>query len=162
MAPQVINLDDPPAANQMFADLPAAVSRALENAASTATYPSGTVLFDEGQSPRGIYLVRRGRVKLSVRNRDGNVSILRIAHAGEVLGLSAAVAAAVTDRGCQATAQTQGDCQVSFIRQSDLLRLMRIYSELTRWVAQQLGRDYDVVGPQFLRLNAVIHNFTLC
>src|SRR5215470_10922832 len=115
MAIPTVNVDSLPEAGHMFSGLPPAVSQALEDAAFTTTYPSGSVLFTEGQSPRGIYLLRHGRVKLSVRNRDGKLSILRIAQAGEVLGMSAAVSGAVSDRSCDATAETQGTCEVSFI-----------------------------------------------
>jgi len=162
MATHTMKLENPSIADQMFSDLSPTLSQALEDAAFTTTYHSGSVLFAEGQSPRGIFLLRHGRVKLSVRNREGKLSILRIAHAGEILGMSEAVSAAVSDRSHEATAETHGTCEVSFIRQSDFQRLMRVHPELTRWVAQQLSYDYDVVGPHFLRLNAVVDNFTFC
>jgi CRP-like cAMP-binding protein len=52
--------------------------RGLGARALTTTYPTGAVLFAEGQAPRGVFIVRRGRVKLSVCGSDGRTLILRI------------------------------------------------------------------------------------
>ncbi|HXZ81787.1 MAG TPA: Crp/Fnr family transcriptional regulator [Terriglobales bacterium] len=139
MAAHAIKVNAVPQSGQMFPELPSEISQALDEVAFTTTYPSGAVLFVEEQAPRGIFIVRRGRVKLSVSGSDGKVLILRIAEPGELLGVSAAVSA----RGYEATAETQGPCEVSFIRQADLQRLMRVHRELPLWVAQQLSRDYD-------------------
>jgi len=50
-----------------------------------------TLLFVEGQNPRGVYILCSGKVKLSTTSKEGKVLILKQAEAGEVLGLSAAV-----------------------------------------------------------------------
>jgi len=139
MPAHAIKLSSVSAQEQIFPDLSPAVSQALKEVAFTITYPSGAVLFLEGQGPRGIFIVRRGRVKLSVSGSNGKVLILRIAESDDILGVSAAVSA----RGYEATAETQGPCDISFIRQSDFQRLMRIHHELPLLVAQQLSRDYD-------------------
>jgi CRP/FNR family transcriptional regulator len=77
-------------------------------------------------------------VKLSVCGSDGRTLILRIAEVGCPLG----VAAVVSGRPYEATAETQEPCEISFLRQSDLLRLMRQYGELALWVTQHISRDY--------------------
>jgi len=124
---------------EMICDLPAGVSRELEAVALTNTYPTGAVLFAEGQAPRGIFVVRRGRIKLSVCGRDGKTLILRLAEAGEVLG----VASAISSREYEATAETQEPSEISFIRQNDMLRLMRTNGEFALWVTQHLSQDYS-------------------
>src|SRR5271157_2944225 len=139
MATHVVN--NPPRlgpADKTFCDLPPAVADAVEQEALTTTYPTGAVLFAEGQAPRGVFIVRRGRVKLSICGSDGRTLILRIADAGCPLG----VAAVVSGRQYEATAETQGPCEVSFLRQSDLLRLMRVHGELALWVTQHISQDY--------------------
>ncbi len=126
-------------AHSAFGDLPPAVLRDLENVTLTNHYPTGAVLFGEGQPVRGIYVVQRGLVKLSVCASDGRTLILRIAHAGEALG----VASAVGNRDYEATAEAQQPCDVTFIRQSDVLRLMRTHGEFALWITQLLSRDYN-------------------
>ncbi len=124
--------------DKTFCGLSPAVADALELEALTTTYPTGAVLFAEGQVPRGVFIVRRGRVKLSICGSDGRTLILRIVEAGGALG----VAAVVAGYKYEATAETQEPCEISFLRQSDLLRLMRQYGELALWVTQHISQDY--------------------
>src|SRR5579862_7458374 len=84
-------------------DFPPSLANALEQEAITTTYPTGAVLFAEGQAPRGVFIVRRGRVKLSICGSDGRTLILRIVDSGCPMG----VASAVSGRQYEATAETQ-------------------------------------------------------
>ncbi len=117
---------------------PPAVADAMEQAALTTTYPSGAVLFAESQMPKGVFVVRRGRVKLSVCGSDGRTLILRMVEAGGLLG----AASAISGREYEATAETQEPSELSFLRQSDMLRLMRMNGEFALWVTQHLSQDY--------------------
>jgi CRP/FNR family cyclic AMP-dependent transcriptional regulator len=125
-------------ANNTFGDLPAALIDMMEKEAITTTYPTGAVLFAEGQVPRGVFLVRRGRVKLSISGSDGRTLILRMVEVGCPMG----VAAVVSGRQYEATAETQEPSEISFLRQCDLLRLMRVHGELALWVTQHISADY--------------------
>lgn len=119
-------------------NLPAAVAEALEQAALTTTYPTGAVLFAESQAPRGVFIVRWGRVKLSVCGGDGRTLILRMVDAGDLLG----AASVISGREYEATAETQEPSEITFLRQSDVLRLMRQHGEFAVWVTQHLSGDY--------------------
>jgi len=139
MATQVVNGTQKMASrDKSVGDFPAPVVNALEQEAVTTTYPTGAVLFAEGQAPRGVFIVRRGRVKLSICGSDGRTLILRIVEPGCPLG----VASVVSSRAYEATAETQEPCEVSFLRQSDLLRLMRLNGEIALWVTQHISQDY--------------------
>jgi CRP/FNR family cyclic AMP-dependent transcriptional regulator len=127
------------AARTVFGGLPPAVSQILETITLTNHYPTGAVLFGEGEASRGIYVVQRGRVKLSVCGSDGRTLILRIVEAGEALGVAAAIAA----REYEATAEAQEPCEVSFLRYSDLIRMMRAHGEFALWITQHLSHDYN-------------------
>lgn len=129
----------PKDADKTIGNLPPAIAEAVEQAALTTTYPTGAVLFAEGQTQRGIFIVRRGRVKLSVCGSDGRTLILRMVESGSMLG----VASAISARPYEATAETQEPAEISFLRQSDLLRLMRLHGEIALWVTQQISRDYN-------------------
>jgi CRP/FNR family transcriptional regulator, cyclic AMP receptor protein len=139
MATQVVNhVPKLAPADKTFCDLPQVVADALEREALTTSYPTGAVLFAEGQAPRGVFIVRRGRVKLSVCGSDGRTLILRIVDAGCPLG----VAAVVSGREYEATAEIQEPSEISFLRQADLIRLMRLHGELALWVTQHISADY--------------------
>src|SRR6516164_7416820 len=77
--------------DRLFCNLPPAAVQRLAAITSAATYPKGATLFVEGQSPRGVFILCSGKVKLSTSSADGKTLILRIADAGEVLGLAAVV-----------------------------------------------------------------------
>jgi len=125
-------------ADKTFCNLSPAIVDILEQEAVTTTYPTVAVLFAEGQAARGVFIVRRGRVKLSICGSDGRTLILRMVEAGDPLG----VAAVVSGRAYEATAETQEPSEISFLRQCDLLRLMRAHGELALWVTQHISADY--------------------
>jgi CRP/FNR family transcriptional regulator, cyclic AMP receptor protein len=124
--------------DKTFSDLSPAVADAVERVSLTTTYPTGAVLFGEDQAPRGVFIVRRGRVKLSICGSDGRTLILRIAEPGCPLG----VASVVSGRPYEASAEVQEPSEITFLRQSDLLRLMRQHGEFALWVTQHISGDY--------------------
>jgi len=127
------------ATEKIFQGLSPALLRELEMVTMTNSYPTGTILFGEGEAARGIYMVARGKVKLSVCASDGRTLILHVAGVGEALG----VASTVSHREYEATVETLEPCDISFIRQSDILRLMRAHGEMALWVTQQLSVNYN-------------------
>jgi CRP/FNR family transcriptional regulator len=139
MATNVVNqVQKPATADKTFNDLPPAIAEILEREALTTSYPTGAMLFAEGQVARGVFIVRRGRVKLSICGSDGRTLILRMVDSGSPLG----VAAVVSGRQYEATAETQEPSELSFLRHSDLLRLMRLHGEIALWVTQHISSDY--------------------
>src|ERR1700730_16880532 len=87
----VSNIQKVAPADKTFCDLPPAIAEAVEREAITTTYPTGAVLFAEGQAARGVFIVRRGRVKLSICGSDGRTLILRMVDSGSPSGVAAAV-----------------------------------------------------------------------
>src|SRR5712691_8837591 len=75
--------------DRLFCNLPPPAVQKLAAITSAAAYPKGATLFLEGQSPRGVFILCTGKVKLSTSSADGRSLILRISEPGEVLGLPA-------------------------------------------------------------------------
>jgi CRP/FNR family transcriptional regulator, cyclic AMP receptor protein len=111
----------------------------LGAASHLSTYPGGAILFVEGQTPRGAFVLCSGRAKLSTTSRDGKVLILKIAEAGEVLGLSAVIAG----EPFELTAETSGPCQVNFIESEALLSLMEKNGEVGLHASQALSKEFQ-------------------
>ena len=111
----------------------------LGGASHLTTYPGGTLLFIEGQMPRGAFVLCSGKAKLSTTSREGKVLILKIAEAGEVLGLSAVI----SGEPFELTAETTGPCQVNFIEREALLRFMEKNGELGLHASQALSREFQ-------------------
>jgi CRP/FNR family transcriptional regulator len=113
--------------------------KSFSNSSHLSTYPGGALLFVEGQTPRGAYVLCSGRVKLSTTSRDGKVLILRMADAGELLGLSALI----SGEPYLLTAETAGPCHVNFIERENFLKLMEKNGEIGLRSAQMLSRDFQ-------------------
>ena len=123
----------------IFRDFSPAIRTALESVQCITYYPAGAVLFVESQPSSGVFFLSRGRIKLSVCARDGKTLILRVTKPGDALG----VGAAVSGRTYEATAETLEACEISFIRPSDLLRLMSQYNEFALRMAEYLSQEYN-------------------
>ena len=104
-----------------------------------ATYPAGALLFLEKQAPRGVFVLCAGQVKLSISSSLGKTLILRIAKAGEILGLMATL----SGNPYEVTAETLHPCQVAFVRREDFLRFVAKYPEAYRNVAKHLSALYS-------------------
>ena len=126
-------------ADKIFCNLPQPTVQALEAIKYTTAYPKGALLFVEGQAPRGVFILCRGRVKLSICSSDGKTLILKIAEAGEVLGLSASV----SGKPYELTAETLSPCQVNFVKREDFLRFLREHNDVCLRVAEQLSEKYN-------------------
>lgn len=51
--------------DRLFCNLPPAAVQRLAGITSASSYPKGATLFVEGQSPRGVFILCNGHVKLS-------------------------------------------------------------------------------------------------
>lgn len=124
--------------DRLFCNLPPAALQSLAAITSPASYPKGATLFVEGQSPRGVFVLCSGRVKLSTSSGDGRKLILRISERGEVLGLPATV----TGKPYELTAEVIEPTQANFISRQEFLLFLREHGEAALRVAQQLGETY--------------------
>lgn len=131
-------LSCPQREDRLFCNLPPSAVQGLAGITSAATYPKGATLFVEGQSPRGVFILCNGRVKLSTSSADGRTLILRISEPGEVLGLPATV----TGKPYELTAEVIEPTQANFISRQDFLLFLREHGEAALRVAQQLGETY--------------------
>ncbi len=122
-----------------FCSFSDAARHSLNEVSHKSVLPAGALLFVEGQSPRGMFILCSGKVNLSTTSREGKILILKTAEAGEALGLSAAISGV----GYESTAETSTPCQLNFVDRKHLLELMQLHSEVAEHAAQCLSRDYQ-------------------
>lgn len=127
-----------------FCQLSSAALTDLDGMKSPAVYPAGAVLFIEKQNSRGVYVLCEGEVKLSVSSSEGKTMILRIAKAGEMLGLHSALSGSPYE----VTAETLRPCQVVFIYRDEFLRLIAQHPEAYQHVVRQLTVQYQAACEQ--------------
>jgi len=122
-----------------FCDFSPATLQALNQVSHKSTLPAGAILFVEGQSPRGMFILCSGKVNLSTTSREGKILILKTAEAGEALGLSAAISGV----GYEITAETATPCLLNFVERKHLLELLKSHPEVGVHAAQCLSRDFQ-------------------
>jgi CRP/FNR family transcriptional regulator len=125
---------------RLFCNLPNEALRAFDQIKQTTIYPKGAMLFVEGQSPRGVFVVCGGRIKLSASSAEGKAMIIDIARPGAVLGLSATL----SGHPYETTAETLEPVTVNFVRRDSFLGFMKAHSEACVRVAQHLSCEYQV------------------
>lgn len=121
-----------------FCETSAETLASLDRIKFAAAYPKGSTLFVEGEVPRGVFIVCSGRVKLTTSSSEGKTLILRIAEAGEVLGVSSNV----LGKPFEVSAETMEPSQVNFVGREDFLRLLAQHPDAGMRTAQQLAKSY--------------------
>jgi len=119
---------------QVFCDFLADGLKVLDTIIPPVAYPKGAVLFMEGQAASGIFAVCTGHVKLSTSSVEGKAVILRIADAGELLGLPASL----SGKPYEVTAVVSEQSRVTFIPRAVFLRFLRESPEAVLRVVQLL------------------------
>lgn len=119
--------------------------KALDELKHSTSYPEGALVFTEGQSARGVYILCQGRAKLLATNSDGKTLIVKIAQPGEILG----VHSAVSGKPHEFTVETLQPSQLAFIRRDDFLRFIKEHGDACLQAAAHLSRDcqsaYEVI-----------------
>ena len=127
-----------------FCELSPAALKDFDAIKSTATYPKGALLFMERQDARGAFVLCEGEVKLSISSSEGKTLIMRVAKAGEILGLMAALSGGAYE----VTAETIHPCQVAFVRREDFQRFVAKHPEASQGVARQMTMQYQAACEQ--------------
>ena len=122
-------------------DSPISEIRGLKNVKVSKYHPRGSVLFVEGQPPRGVYVLCEGRAKVSIASAEGKTLVLRIAQPGDLLGMNGTF----TGQPYGATAETLERCRIDFISRKDLLRVLDRDKKAYLGVAQSLSRKLSGV-----------------
>lgn len=125
--------------NRFFCQLSDPVLKDFEQIRSASAYPAAAVLFVEKQNCRGVFVVCEGEVKLSITSRDGKTMIVKIAKAGEMLGLLAMVSGSPYE----VTAETLRPSQVVFIHREEFLRFVAQHHEAHQSMVKQLSSQYQ-------------------
>lgn len=124
--------------SQFFCGLPPQALKDFDAIKSSSVYPEGAVLFLEKQEARGVFVLSEGEVKLTISSSEGKTLILRIAKAGEVLGLMATL----SGEPYELTAETLRPCRVAFIRRDEFLRFVERQPQVTHGILRQLTANY--------------------
>jgi DNA-binding response OmpR family regulator len=108
----------------------------------------GAQIFVQGEIPLSIFVLCSGRAALTSTTREGETSSLRIARAGHVLGLSAAL----NGSAYAMTAEVLENCRVRIIRVKEFMRFLEKYPEASKEAARCILEDYRLTLNDIQRL----------
>ncbi len=126
-----------------FVGVPLSVVEVLANAMILHQYPAGEVLFLEGDAPRGLYIVKEGRVRLYRSSFRGRDVILRIVREGDSFN-----EVPVFDGGRNpVNAMAMDDTEIWIVAAEVIREQLQISPELAMTVVQALcQRTRKLVG----------------
>ena len=101
-------------------------------------FAPGALLFLEGDECSGVFVLRSGRVKLSVSQLGGRSVIIGIAEAGDIVGL----AAVIDGSPYESTAEALGECDTEFVTRDALLSGLTAEAGLGLHAVRQLSSSY--------------------
>lgn len=119
--------------------LPSDLYARLAEIGTPTSFEKGAILFVEGRQPQGVFLVRRGLIKLSTGSADGKALILGRADPGNVLGLPTAI----SGRANKFTAEASQFVECLFIARELLLGFLGRNGQAALAVAEILSRMYE-------------------
>lgn len=114
----------------------------------TNIYPSGTVLFAEGETPRGLFILCSGAARLTISSGAGKTLVTRILEPGQALGLSSVM----SGRKYKHTAETTSHSQLKFVRRDDFIRFMEEHRSVTFNISRQLVDECEADADQIRNL----------
>jgi len=123
--------------SSMLCKFPPSAIRELNAIRQNAFYPRGVVLYAEGESPRGVYVLCSGQVRLTARSEGGQEVILRVANRGEMLGLSNTI----SREPHHVRAETLSACQIGFIPRLQFLQFVRAHPDAALRIAEHLSME---------------------
>jgi CRP/FNR family transcriptional regulator len=128
----------PQAGKHAFCNLGQESRSFLESNSVSMEYPRGSVLFREGDRTSAVFVLCSGKAKISATSREGRTMILRIANAGDVLGMSSAL----TTREYEVTAEALEPCRARVLHLKHLTTMLQEYGDAGMGAARALAEDY--------------------
>ncbi len=123
----------------IFSDLTDEQVEAIKKIIRTIHYSRKAIIFHEGDECKGLYVVKRGKVKLLRVSKDGKEQIIDIVDPGGLLGIEILYSAP----GYSTTAIAMDECEVCFIDKDSFEGLLQTYPSIARRMITALSRELN-------------------
>ncbi len=120
----------------------------LSNEQTTKTYHKKEVIFNEGDLPRYLYLLNRGKVKLYKSNDYGKEYIIRLIKAGEFFGYTSLI----KETPYEITAAVMEDSELQLVPKADFLKLLHADRNVSSRFVKMLAENITEKEEQLLQL----------
>jgi CRP/FNR family transcriptional regulator len=114
----------------------------------TNIYPAGTLLYAEGETPRGLFILCAGAVKLTISSGTGKTLITRVVEPGDALGLTSVL----SGNKYKTSAETTAHSQLKFIKREDFIRFTDEHRAVSLNIARQLVEECESDADQIRNL----------
>ncbi len=128
----------------VFCELPRDQVEELDGAKTTNPYKRGQVIFYEGNQPKGLFCVYRGKIKLFKTGDDGRETIIKIVGPGDILGYRSIL----TDEPYNLTAEVIEEAEICFIDKHFFAGLVTKAPTIALSVLRRLGHELAIVQAQ--------------
>lgn len=116
-----------------------AISEKISRFKTSNNYKAGDAIFRVGDSPAGIFSVRRGIVKLESLNEEGHAHTHRFVGAGGILGYRSFFKGGTYTKSAIAMEETE----ICFLPKKEVLKLFSEHTELGFKMIYQLSADLE-------------------
>lgn len=103
-------------------------------------HAAGVNIFEEGTYPKGVYILKRGRVKIYQSASTGDEQIIAIHGAGEIFGYRPLL----SGERYPVSARTVESCTITFIPKKDFLSVLKTSPSLSNLLLKYLSREFTV------------------
>jgi CRP/FNR family cyclic AMP-dependent transcriptional regulator len=108
--------------NSLFSGLKEEERRLISQAAIKKVYAKNTIILSEGDTTDSLYMVCRGRVKVSIIDEYGKEIILAILGPGEYFGEMTAMAEGASRSAC---VMTREPCELMILQKEDFRKIVK-------------------------------------
>lgn len=109
----------------------------LDENKSCSFFKKNQPLFIENSSPRGVYCINEGKVKIFARGEEGKEQIIHLASAGEIVGFRAMF----SGEPYKVSATTLEESNICFINKNDFLNLVDTNQNLRNGIMKELSKE---------------------
>lgn len=128
--------------------LPKEASKTIENNTHVRTYKKGTYVYTSGETPIGIYFVKRGLVGLVTTSPKGSEHLLRLFAKDHFFG-HRALFANETYYGSSICLET---CEIGLVPSRVVEEILTTYPEASRLLIETLARELGLAERQRLKI----------
>ena len=123
--------------NSLFGSFCEHETNELNDHKACSFYKKNQPLFVEGSTPRGVFCINEGKVKIFTRGEEGKEQIIHIAKPGEIVGFRAMF----SGDPYKVAATTLEECNICFINKTDFLDMVDTNSSLRNGLMKELSKE---------------------
>ena len=114
----------------------------------TNVYPAGSLLYAEGETPRGLFILCAGAARLTISSGTGKTLVTRVVEPGDALGLTSVL----SGNKYKTSAETTAHSQLKFIKREDFIRFSEEHRAVSFNIARQLVDECESDADQIRSL----------